>query len=114
MCACWCVSHVALSQSFVDRQQAGDLLDDDLPRQFDGTAAVVHAVPLRLKAPGFLTDTDRRKETAGPVKTEHQLINCGPDRTRICSHCESESRFGPGRTGGLERVGVCEINCLKS
>lgn len=56
-------SHVALSQSFVDGQQAGDLLDDDFPSQFDGTVAVVHAFPLGLKASGFLTD--RQRQTGG-------------------------------------------------
>lgn len=49
-------SHVALAQGSVDGQQAGDLLDDDLPRQLDGPAAVVTALALGLEPPGFLGD----------------------------------------------------------
>lgn len=60
-------SHVALSQSFVDRQQAGRILDDHLPGQFYGTASVVRPLSLRLKPAGFLANrrTDGRRETAG-------------------------------------------------
>lgn len=57
------VSHVVLSQSFVDGQQAGDLLDDDFSGQFDRTVAVVRPLSLRLKAAGFLTDRDRQTDS---------------------------------------------------
>lgn len=78
-------SHVALSQDLVDRQQAGDLLDDDLPGQLEGPAAGVRPFSLGLKAAGFLTDrrTDgRKKETErerdGRTEgTEHHLIKSG-------------------------------------
>lgn len=63
--SCLWVSHVALSQSFVNGQQAGDLLDDDLPGQFDGTVAVVRSLSLRLKAAGFLTRRRRDGQTGG-------------------------------------------------
>lgn len=57
------VSHVVLSQSFVDGQQAGDLLDDDFSSQFDWTVAVVRPLSLRLKAAGFLTDRERQTDS---------------------------------------------------
>ena len=57
-------SHVALSQCSVDRQQAGDLLDDDLPSQLDRSAAGVAPLTLGLEPPGFLADR-RAKERRG-------------------------------------------------
>ena len=54
-------SHVALSQCSVDRQQAGDLLDDDLPRQLDGSVAGVAPLALGLEPPGFLADRSERE-----------------------------------------------------
>lgn len=77
-------SHVALSQRLVDGQQAGDVLDDDFPSQFDWTVAVVRPLSLRLKPAGFLTDRrtdrrtdERRRETAGQEETKHHLIKSG-------------------------------------
>lgn len=49
----------------MDRQQAGDLLDDDLPGQLDGPAAAVGALPLGLEPTGFLTE---RQTKAGGGK----------------------------------------------
>lgn len=84
-------SHVALSQSFVDGQQARDLLDDDFPGQFDWTVAVVRPLSLCLKAAGFLTDgqTDRREEEGDgrPEGTKHHLIKSGLHGDG--SHCET-------------------------
>ena len=54
-----CLSHVALSQGFVDGQQTGDLLDDDFPGQFDWTVAIVRPLALRLEPAGFLMDGQR-------------------------------------------------------
>lgn len=62
-------SHVALSQSFVDRQQTRDLLDDDFPGQFDGAVAVVRPLSLRLEPAGFLKDRWRRREQGGSSTT---------------------------------------------
>lgn len=61
------LSHVTFSQSFVDGQQTGDLLDDDFPGQFNGTVAVVRPLSLRLKPAGFLKDrqTDGQKTGGG-------------------------------------------------
>lgn len=73
-------SHVALSQSFVHRQQTGDLLDDDFPGQFDGTVAVVRPLSLCLEPAGFLKDRQEgSRETAGPEETKHHLIKSGLD-----------------------------------
>lgn len=87
-------SHVALSQSLVDRQQAGDLLDDDLPGQLDGPVAVVGPLSLRLEPTGFLTNgqTDRQKEEkeegdGRPEGTKHHRIKSG--RHGGGSHCET-------------------------
>lgn len=80
---CCRASHVALSQDFVDGQQAGNLLDDHLPGEFDGPAAVVRPFSLGLIAAGFLTDgrTDGRKEggrrDGRAERTKHQLIKGG-------------------------------------
>lgn len=56
----------------MDRQQAGDLLDDDFPGQLDGPAAAVGALPLGLEPTGFLTERQAKaggegggRETAG-------------------------------------------------
>jgi len=94
--------HVALSQGLVDGQQAGDLLDDHLPRQLDGPAAVVAALALGLEPPGFLADGREggrsqggrrqgrgRRETADSAPPEevpgHHLIKsgfCNPNNLR--------------------------------
>lgn len=49
----------------MDRQQAGDLLDDDLPGQLDGPAAAVAALPLGLEPPGFLTERQTKAGGGG-------------------------------------------------
>lgn len=92
-------SHVALSQSLVHRQQAGDLLDDDLPGQFDGPVAVVRPLSLRLEPTGFLTNgqTDRQKEEekegdGRPEGTKHHRIKSG--RHEGGSHCETLTDSG--------------------
>lgn len=93
-------SHVALSQSLVDRQEAGDLLDDDLPSQFDGPVAVVRPLSLRLEPTGFLTNrqTDRQKEEekeegdGRPEGTKHHRIKSG--RHGGGSHCETLTDSG--------------------
>lgn len=56
----------------MDGQQTGDVLDDDLPSQFDGAVAVVRPFPLCLKAAGFLTDgqKDGRKGEGRAERTK--------------------------------------------
>lgn len=75
----------------MDGQQAGDLLDDDFPSQFDGTVAVVRPLSLCLKPAGFLTDgqTDRREVEGDsrPEGTKHHLIKSGLHGDG--SHCET-------------------------
>lgn len=68
----------------MDGQQAGDLLDDDFPSQFDRTVAVVCPLSLRLKPAGFLmdgqTDETDKQEVEGdsrPEETKHHLIKSG-------------------------------------
>lgn len=94
----------------MDGQQAGDLLDDYFPGQFDGTVAVVHAFPLRLKAARFLTDrqTDRRRrrEAAGAEETKQQHINGGRDDSKVCSHCDSGT---PGAIRNSQDLGPTRI-----
>lgn len=72
-------SHVALSQSFVDGQQAGDLLDDDFPSQFDGTVAVVRPLSLCLKPAGFLTDEQTDRQTGGGGRQQARGDKAPPD-----------------------------------
>lgn len=88
----------------MDGQQARDLLDDDFPSQLDGTAAVVRPLSLRLKAPGFLTDTQTNGQTeeeghGRPERTEHHLIKSGLHGKG--SHCETLTwlsvTFSPAR-----------------
>lgn len=59
----FCPSHVTFSQSFVDRQQARDLLDDDFSRQFDGPVSKVASLALCFEAPGFLMGKRTERET---------------------------------------------------
>lgn len=78
----------------MDGQQTGDLLDDDFPGQFDGTAAVVGPLSLGFEPAGFLRDrwTGGSRKTAGPEETKHHLIKSGLDHKflRDSSHCETD------------------------
>lgn len=77
----------------MDGQQAGDVLDDDFPGQFDGTVAVVGPLSLRLIPAGFLKDGQTEGETAGPEETNH-LIKSGLDEKLLtdCFHCEKPTQ----------------------
>lgn len=86
------LSHVALAQSFVDGQQAGDLLDDDLPGQFDGTVAVVRPLSLRLKPAGFLVDRQTgggRQQAQRRRSTTWLKVVWWQITVRDSSHCET-------------------------
>lgn len=94
-------SHVALAQGLVDRQQAGDLLDDDFPGQLDGLSAAVSALPLGLEPTGFLTETTSQRRRGRRRRWQKWWR-----RTRGRRRREAAGRRGQ-RTTGL-KVAVVE------
>lgn len=74
----------------MDRQQAGDLLDDDLACRLDGPVAVVAAFPFTFPASRFLV---QRRTARAEEKSEGEQTNKKKQMTRKTKHNGTKTGF---------------------